>query len=93
MVITDSFHASVFSIMFEKEFYVLPRFSDNDSKSQNGRLYNLLELCRLSNRFLSFGNEFVREEKIEFETAKSNIGNLRIKSEEYLKNNISDKLN
>ncbi|MGN1139136.1 MAG: polysaccharide pyruvyl transferase family protein [Ruminococcus sp.] len=89
IVITDSFHASVFSIIFEREFYVLPRFNDNDLASQNGRLYNLLELCNLGDRFLSLDGEFHREEKPDFKTAKDNIEKLRVESEKYLKNNIS----
>lgn len=43
IVCTDSFHATVFSILNHREFYVLKRFKDDKSISQNTRLYNPLE--------------------------------------------------
>lgn len=49
-ILTDSFHATAFSIIFNKNFYVLKRFSDNSSKSQNSRIYHLLNMTNLSNR-------------------------------------------
>ena len=49
IVCTDSFHASVFSIINHREFYVLKRFSDKDRESQNTRIYHLLHNFRLSN--------------------------------------------
>lgn len=42
-VITDSFHGCVFSIIFKKSFRVFKRFSDDSIKSQNSRVYTLLE--------------------------------------------------
>lgn len=42
-VITDSFHGCVFSIIFKKSFRVFKRFSDDSVKSQNSRVYTLLE--------------------------------------------------
>ena len=38
IVCTDSFHATLFSIQYEREFYVLKRFEDTSSESQNSRL-------------------------------------------------------
>lgn len=43
-VVTDSFHASVFSILFHKSFHILERFRREDSLSMNGRIYHLLDL-------------------------------------------------
>lgn len=53
LVLTDSFHASVFSILFKKSFYVLRRDSDNDVNSMNSRIYNLLSIVGLNDRLLS----------------------------------------
>lgn len=43
-IITDSFHATIFSWIFEKDFSVFKRFNDNDKCSQNSRIYTLLEV-------------------------------------------------
>lgn len=48
-VITDSFHGCVFSIIFKKSFRVFKRFSDDSVKSQNSRVYTLLETYNLEN--------------------------------------------
>ena len=50
VVITDSFHMTVFSIMLHKNFYVVEK--DGKEKSQNNRIYNLLKLVGLEDRFL-----------------------------------------
>ena len=52
IICTDSFHGMVFSIIFEKKFSVLKRFKDNDRKSQNSRICNLLKLIDLEEFFI-----------------------------------------
>lgn len=42
-VVTDSFHGSIFSLIFKKDFYVTKRFDDASVKFQNSRIYTLLE--------------------------------------------------
>ena len=41
-VATDSFHGSVFSIIFQRQFCVFKRFADTNKLSQNSRIYTLL---------------------------------------------------
>ena len=48
LVITDSFHACVFSIIFEKPFVVF-----ENEKRGNARLYDFLKLFNLENRFIN----------------------------------------
>lgn len=55
-VITDSFHASVFSILFNKPFTVFERFSPTNPKAQNTRIYNLLELAGLIGNLQTFNS-------------------------------------
>lgn len=52
-VITDSFHAIAFCIIFQKNFVVYRRFKDNDNESQNSRIYDILKLFGLENRLVS----------------------------------------
>lgn len=51
-VMTDSFHAAIFSIHYKKEFVVFKRFKDTDAKSQNSRVENLLLASGLENRLI-----------------------------------------
>lgn len=50
-VCTDSFHATALSINNSINFVEFLRFHDTDIKSQNSRIYDLLENYNLSNRF------------------------------------------
>ena len=49
-VVTDSFHGTVFSILFKKRFCVLDRFARNDLVSMNSRIDNLLSTVDLVER-------------------------------------------
>lgn len=51
-VVTDSFHASVFSIKMSTPFVSLKRTSDSDKKNMNSRLYTLLKTVGLENRLV-----------------------------------------
>lgn len=52
-VCTDSFHATALSINFSKDFVEFLRFTDKDPKSQNSRIYDLLEHYALSYKLYS----------------------------------------
>lgn len=54
-VVTDSFHACVFSTIFETPFVALERFAKNDVNSMNGRIYNFLQLFGLENQLIHSG--------------------------------------
>lgn len=52
MIITDSFHGAVFSLIFEKPFYVMRRFLDSDKNSMNSRVVSLLQSFDLEQRLV-----------------------------------------
>lgn len=52
-IYTDSFHATIFSILFKKNFIVFKRFSKNSRINQNIRLENLFTMIQINDRFLS----------------------------------------
>ena len=52
-VLTDSFHCTVFSIIFGRSFYTLQRFAENDVKGQNSRVHQLLQRSLLKERLLT----------------------------------------
>ena len=51
VVVTDSFHCTLFSILFRKNFWTLSRNGKTDSGSTNGRMYTLLEKAGLIDRY------------------------------------------
>lgn len=85
IVCTDSFHASVFSIIYHREFYVLKRFSDNDKGSQNTRLYHLLHNFGLDNRLIdNVYGEFFRNSEIDYTLIEKKLNELKTKSKLFL---------
>ena len=52
IVLTDSFHGVIFSLKFERDFYVFKRFKDKDKRSQNSRIYNILKMLNLEERLI-----------------------------------------
>lgn len=87
LVITDSFHASVFSMLFKKDFYVLLRDSDCDKNSMNSRIYSLLNMVGLKDRLLTKEEALsINVNKIEnYETVHEVIKKYRVDSINYLK--------
>lgn len=57
IVCTDSFHATALSINFHKNFIEFMRFSNDDIKSQNSRIIDVLDRYGLKNRIYSLGNK------------------------------------
>ena len=51
LICTDSFHATTLCINLQKEFIEFLRFRDDDEKSQNSRIYQLLEHYKLESRY------------------------------------------
>ena len=49
-VFTDSFHCSVFSILYRKNFFTFSRFAENAAQSTNTRIDNLLHIAGLEGR-------------------------------------------
>ena len=43
-VFTDSFHCSVFSILYKKNFFTFNRFAEGAKQSTNSRIDNLLHI-------------------------------------------------
>ena len=84
IVCTDSFHATTISTILSKQFVVFKRFSDKDKKSQNSRIYDILELTGLLDRFFPCDIN----SKINYERVQHILDVERKKSEEYIVNNI-----
>lgn len=59
-VITDSFHITVFSVLFQRQFMVFQRFKSNAYTSQNSRVECLLRATGLEARYIPYGTDNIR---------------------------------
>ena len=82
-VITDSYHATLFSIIFKKGFYTLKRFHDESNNTQNGRLTYLLNRLGLKNRMIT-NDQRNTDLEIDYNYAEEEIVEFRNESSEFL---------
>ena len=83
MVITDSFHGTVFSMNFNVPFIVLKRFKD-DQSSQNSRIYSILKMMQLEDRLYLGNMNTIDNHLIHFEKVNNLIEIYRKESLEFL---------
>lgn len=90
-VVTDSFHGSIFSLIYEKEFVCLKRFDDNTSNNQNARLYNLLNIVNLNERFIDKNNQVnLFDKKIDYKIVNEYLEEEIESSQTYLTNALEN---
>lgn len=92
-VCTDSFHCTVFSIQYKREFFAFKRFSDTSNLSTNDRLRTLMNITGINGRIL-VGNEKICDvisSTIEYKSVLKQLEKIRKKSYEYLKTALNDK--
>jgi hypothetical protein len=89
LICTDSFHGTIFSILYKKQFVIFERFSKHDPKGENSRIYNLLKCLSLEDRVVSDKNIYnVLSKEIDFESVDSILSKLKKKSIMYLENTL-----
>lgn len=76
MVMTNSFHGTVFSILFGRKFYSV--------YEENGRIENLLDFLQLGERHLAGEEDFRPEQDIDYGNTGKLLQEYRRKSEEFL---------
>lgn len=82
-VFTDSFHGSVFSMLYQKQFLVFNRYSDNSSSSKNSRIDSFCKNYGLSDRRYN-GNIANVENEINYEAVLVKVDEHRQKSKAFL---------
>ncbi len=86
MVITDSFHATLFSYQFGTPFWVFERTAKSSETKMNSRIYELTGMLGLEKRILKSGLPEQIEEPVDFEMARKKIQSEIERSQEFLKN-------
>lgn len=80
-VITNSFHGTIFSLLYNKEFYISLIKGDN---APNSRIENLLKEYKVEQRIIDY-NEYEKDKKkIEYENVNKKIQENKKESLDYL---------
>lgn len=85
LVLTDSFHGTAFSLIFETPFFAFSRYSEAAFK-QSSRITDLLDKLGLSDRFVlpDAVQTLSLEQPFHMESAKEKLEELRADSRKYL---------
>lgn len=87
-VVGDSFHMSIFSILFQKEFIVFNRYKEGDANSRNTRVKNLLGRLDLQSRYIDNEKVDLKEfygKAIDYTHVNDLLNTWRRSSMDYLK--------
>lgn len=90
-VCTDSFHATVFSILNHKRFMTFERFKSTSVNSANSRIYSLLGQLNLLEHIWSEKTTAIQEDTLpNYSEVERILLDLRKKTTEYLQNALKD---
>lgn len=89
LVITDSYHGSIFSVIFRKDFYCLKRFDEHITENQNVRIASLFETLGLNDRVIEEGNAVSANNRIDYESVEKKLEVFRTHSSAYLLRNLT----
>lgn len=90
LVCTDSYHGMIFAIVFSIPFFVYKRFSDKDKRSQNSRVYSLLNRLQLRERMITDYRRVSKEMfSYDYEITHDILRKEREKSIDYLRAALS----
>ena len=83
-IVTDSFHGTLFSINFEKDFYAFhKRKSDDCALNDNDRMDELLSTFQLHDRLIK-QNLPTTQTRVDYEYVRTIVGDLRQQSYEFI---------
>lgn len=91
-VCTDSFHCTVFSILYRKRFFTFKRYMNETKQSTNNRLDTLLNLLGITDHMIK-GNEKIEDLMklvINYDFVHEKLDIFRTESYKYLKAAIND---
>ena len=94
-VCTDSFHCSLFSMLYKKEFFTFKRYARKTKSSTNSRLDTLFNLAGVKGRVLN-GDEDIQkclDMNIDYEKVHKNLEKIREESYQYLITALKDEGN
>lgn len=92
-IITDSFHATVFSYLLHRQFYVLPRRNKNNKENMSSRLTSVLSQMGLEDRLIDISKRkktLIQNNLIDYTQTNSKIEAQIRMSKEFLKKALEE---
>lgn len=83
LILTDSFHGTIFSINYNKDFFAYKRFKDSDKKSQNSRVIDILNKLNLNDRLIDAKSK-INCKDINYNCVNNELKSIRNSSLNYL---------
>ena len=90
IVCTDSFHGTMFSINYHKQFFSFCKMKDGEMASNNSRLYDSLALFSLEDRIIKSVSDIDSVTQINYEEVEKKLESERTKATNYLETMLSD---
>jgi len=90
-VLTNSFHGTIFSILYKKQFLTFKIDNRSDYLSKNIRIIDILKSIGLSGRFVDFGATINYESELKYWNVNRIVNQLRETSIQFLTQSLSEK--
>lgn len=84
-VMTDSYHGTIFSLLFHKEVWTFVRFAEDSPICQNSRIRQLQDYFGENIQVLGQNDEASKDRSIDFNLFESRLKELRLQSLSFLK--------
>jgi len=86
-VITDSYHGTIFSLLYHKKFITIERFQNSETICQNSRIYQLQTYFGLHKQIITSSTPGLWAiEAVDYEKFERELSQLRLKSNAFLEN-------
>ena len=85
-MMTDSYHGTIFSLLFHKEVWTFVRFAEDSPICQNSRIRQLQDYFGENIQVLGQNDEANKDRSIDFSLFESRLKELRLQSISFLKN-------
>ncbi len=90
-IITDSYHGTIFSLLYHKKFVTLERFEKNDILCQNSRIYQLKKYFKLDKQVIVYSEcETFPNDSINYVEFEYQLHVLRKNSYDFLQHSLED---
>ena len=88
-IMTDSYHGSIFSLLFHKNLLIFQRFAEDNPICQNSRIRQLQTYFNLKQRVITTDSLIDGTSPIDYSYFDSKLSDLRVTSLKFLKNALS----
>lgn len=91
VVFTDSYHGTVFSLLYHKPFMTFERFDKDDPICQNSRIYQLKDCFGLEGMILNVANiDEIKIKELDYSTFEEKLRELRMNSLNFLSQSLEN---